>query len=409
MNKRKWLIVFIIVIILLVIGMLIFKDNKEEIKEDGSKMNIAEDFNSDLIRKVHNKENYLISPYSIEIALNMLREGAEGNTKLELDKVLGNRKINNIQIENILSVANGLFIKNKYKNDILGSYYNTLKNKYNSEILYDDYDTPLVINNWVNQKTNGMIPKILENIDPYFVLGLANAVSLDIKWKSEFECNNTTKNTFTKINGAKVDVEMMHASYKDEDYKYIDENDLKGIILPYVYDESDTSKLEFIALVPSNIDEYINGLTIDKLNNIDIFRKPSGNGVKINLSLPRFTYEYEIKDFIGVLKKMGINDVFDSEKADLQGIMKRSNEVPNIYVDTAIHKTKIELNETGTKAAAVTYFGIRANGMMPEQEKEIDIAFDKPFIYMIREKNTKEIIFFGSVYEPNIWNGTTCK
>ena len=83
----------------------------------------------------------------------------------------------------------------------------------------------------------------------------------------------------------------------------------------------------------------------------------------------------------------------------------------NVYVGEAIHKTHIDLNEKGTKAAAITYFGMFKNSAMIEEEKydTIDIKFNKPFIYMIREINTKEILFFGTVYESNIWKGTTCE
>ena len=81
----------------------------------------------------------------------------------------------------------------------------------------------------------------------------------------------------------------------------------------------------------------------------------------------------------------------------------------NLYVNTAIHKTKIELNEKGTKAAAVTYFGLdKATAVRPDYEVR-NIVFNKPFVYIIREKNTGEILFFGTVYEPNIWNGSTCE
>ena len=82
----------------------------------------------------------------------------------------------------------------------------------------------------------------------------------------------------------------------------------------------------------------------------------------------------------------------------------------NIYVATAIHKTYIDLNEVGTKAAAVTYFGIeKSNAALPEDEKKtINITFDKTFIYMIRDVKTKEMLFFGVVDAPNTWKGTTC-
>ena len=80
----------------------------------------------------------------------------------------------------------------------------------------------------------------------------------------------------------------------------------------------------------------------------------------------------------------------------------------NYYVDTAIHKAIIELNEKGTKAAAITYFGIAGNALQRDEFEVKKIVFDKPFVYMIREAKSGEILFFGSVYEPNEWQGSTC-
>ena len=86
----------------------------------------------------------------------------------------------------------------------------------------------------------------------------------------------------------------------------------------------------------------------------------------------------------------------------------RNEEIRNIYVGEAIHKTHIDLNEKGTRAAAVTYFGMyKATGFMKEKEKAV-ITFNKPFIYMIKDAETGELLFFGVVYEPNKWQGSTC-
>ena len=88
--------------------------------------------------------------------------------------------------------------------------------------------------------------------------------------------------------------------------------------------------------------------------------------------------------------------------------MNRNNEIPNLYVGEAIHKTHIDLNEKGTKAAAVTYFGMYKATSVMKQPERVKVTFDKPFMYMIRDSKTKEILFFGTVYEPNKWNGSTC-
>ena len=168
------------------------------------------------------------------------------------------------------------------------------------------------------------------------------------------------------------------------------------------YEKNDN--LEFIGILPkSNVSEYINNLTKEELESLEKNAKEVDDVFEINLALPTFGYDYELPNFEQVLKDMGISLIFDAEKADFTNIIKTTH----IYVNEAIHKTHIDLNEKGPKAAAVTFFGFKANGMLI-QKKSVDITFDKPFIYMIRDKNSKELLFFGVVYEPNKWIGSTC-
>ena len=420
-NKKTIKVLLMIFIIGIVISSMILaierrrEMNKKESdvvnKKDpfeGQNITLSNDYNIDIIKLFNisaGKNNYLLSPYNIEIALNMLRDGADGNTKKELDKVLGNRVINNVSVKDKIGIANGVFIKNMYKNDVLEEYYNILKTKYNSELIYDDFYTPDKINNWVKEKTNDMIPKILDNMNPNFVMGLASALAIDVKWLSGFDCSITNSQEFTKINGEKVSVEMMHDSYKYGSYKYLKNDDAIGIILPYQKEENSNVELEFVGILPNkDIDTYINELTNDKLNNLLNSAKTASNDFHVNLSLPRFKYDYNEGNFKEILKYLGIRDAFDTIKANFKKMVK-----VDVYVGEAIHKTHIELNEIGTKAAAITYFGLDLKAALEEPKyEEVSVVFNKPFMYMIREKNTKEILFFGTVYEPNIWNGTTC-
>ena len=402
--KKEIIIIILIVIILLVCSFFIFK--KEKNKEE---ITISHNFNIDLIKLVSNdnKDNYLISPYSIKIALNMLKEGANNNTLKEIDEVLNEPLINKIDNPNI-KIANALFIRNKYQNIIEQKYISTIKNNYNGEILYDDFNSPKVINDWVNLHTDKMIPKILDNISNDFVLGLANAIAIDVQWEYPFECEVTTKETFTKNDNQKIDTEMMHNSYTDSNVSYFENDKSKGIIIPY---QKDTN-LEFIGILPNDINKYLFNLTADDLLNIDNNKKSASNELHINLSLPRFSYNFDLSTFKNILIKLGIKDIFNQSNANLTNIITKENLIKNyldnIYVDEAIHKSYINLNEKGTKAAAVTYFGVKANAMPMPSYDTIDINFNKSFIYMIREKTTKEILFFGVVNTPNKWNGTTC-
>ena len=283
-----------------------------------------------------------------------------------------------------------------------------LNDKYKSEIIYDEFTTPDKINNWVKDKTNGMIEKILDEMNSDFVMGLASALAIDVKWLDEFECTSTNSEEFTKINNEKINVQMMHNTYKNMNYKYFKNDDSEGIIIPYQKEEDSNVELEFIGILPTgSVDSFVKGLTKDKLINIDKNVRVAGEDLHINVSLPRFKYDYEPNDFISILKGLGIKEAFDPDNANFKNMIEIKE---NVYVGEAIHKTHIELNEKGTKAAAITYFGMFKNSaMLPSDPEIINIKFNKPFVYMIREKNTKEILFFGTVYEPNTWNGSTCE
>ena len=421
MKKKSIIMLSIIVAIVLTFtGMIIInrhKDNKTTTYDD-SYGYISGEFNLNLIKTVNetNKDNYLISPYSIEIALNMLKEGARENTYDEIVNVVGDRKINDVIIKDHISVANAGFIKNEYKKYIKKDYYNTLNNNYHSEILYDDFKTPKVINDWVKNKTNGMIDKILDNMDEDFVLGLANAIAIDVEWDSSFDCNSTTSQKFTKIDGTTMQTEMMNNILEYTDARYLENSDATGVIIPYKKYNTDGKEvfedgnnLEFVAILPKdNVNTYINNLNNQKLNDLYKSAREVNEDFEIHLSLPRFKYDYELANFKDVLIKLGIKDAFNPNTADFTNIMDRNEEIRNIYVGEAIHKTHIDLNEKGTRAAAVTYFGMyKATGFMKEKEKAV-ITFNKPFIYMIKDAKTGELLFFGVVYEPNKWQGSTC-
>lgn len=396
------------------------KKEKTNIPDKPSTPKVEHDtnFNINVIKTMATDKNYLISPYSIEIALNMLKEGANNNTRKQIEDVVGTRNINNISIKNRIKIANALFVKNKYKKYIKDSFYNTIKEEYKGEILYDEFKTPDVINNWVDKNTDGMIIKILDDIDPDYVLGLANAIAIDVEWASPFDCSSTRSDKFTKIDNSIINVEMMHNSYKYS-AKYIKTDDATGIILPYrsynaktgEEDYEEENNLEFIGILPNtDVKSYINDLTQDKLDDLYKNTRSASSTFEIYLSLPRFKYEYDAKEFKHNLMDMGITEVFDENNADLTNIISKNNDMNNIYVGNAIHKTYIDLNEKGTKAAAVTYFGVYETSAIEIEEKEtVSIVFNKPFIYMIRDKKTNEILFFGTVYEPNLWTKSTCQ
>lgn len=405
----KKIIIVLMGCVLVLVGVLFLLFNNKDKNKDNKEI-VKADFNSKLIDVINkeNSDNYLISPYSIEMALRMLSEGTDTTTYKEIDDLIGKREMPTFASEKRISVANALFLRDKYKDIIKDNFVNTLKQKYDAEVLIDKYKTPDKINNWVSKKTYKMIDKIIDTVDKDFVLGLANALVINLEWKHQFECDSTSAYKFN--NGEKTyDVEMMHNEFRS-DIKYLNDKDIKGIILPYfVYDDKgeinydeEGIALEFIGLMPNDINKFLNEFTTKGFDEITNSFKSVQAKEKVNLAIPRFKYDYSL-DLMGVLKILGVSEIFSSY-ADFTRIF---GEIGDLYISDAIHKTHIELNETGTKAAAVTYFGMKASAMI-EDNKVIDITFDKPFVYVIRDTKTKEMLFFGVVYNPTAWTKTTC-
>jgi len=426
-NNKNLIMIIGIIVIFMIVGGIFMLNNKNEDKNDNRtipvdnpdiNVNLNNQFNMDIIKIVNSKEtgNYLISPYSIEIALNMLKEGSDGETYNQINKVVPARDITYFDVKNRMSVANAIFVKENEKENISENYIQKLQTSYKADLIYDKFTTPDKINNWVNKKTYGMIPKILDDISRDFMLGLSNAVAIDVEWANQFECGKTRSKEFTTPNGVK-NVEMMRNNYTKRTY-ILNDNE-QGIILPYKsytstgeadYDNRDDSiKLEFVAIMPikEDVRTYINNLTNEKLNNILDSAKELNSNQELNLELPRFEYDFNDNHFMNDLNDLGIKDVFNPDLADLSK-MKSEKSTDQLYVSTAIHMTHISLNEKGTKAAAVTYFGVdRASAFIGEKEY-INITFNKPFMYMIRDTKSHEMLFFGVVESPNEWKGSTC-
>ena len=396
--KKK--IIIICLTILLVLGGIFIgikmKNNKKTNQDDEVTIepSISKgDFDYNLIHLVNkNTKNYLISPYSIGYALSMLKDGAKDETLTQLNELLGNTKYDKFEnVEDRIGIANAIFIKNIYKDDISSNYLNTLKNKYDSEIIFNELLNADPINNWVKNKTYNMIDKVIETIDKDFVLGLVNAIAIDVEWKTKFEEENTYDGTWN--NDKKVS--MMHSS---NTVTYIENDKAKGIIKDYK--KYGDTELEFIAILPNdNLQEYINNFNKEELDSILSNKKVPDSNLDIKLTIPKFSYDYQYEKLKDDLISIGVVDVFDGTKSNLRNMLT-DDSILQLYASDVIHKTHIELSESGTKAAAVTFIPIFKNTAMPQEKEVINIVFDRPFLYIIKDKNSDNIWFFGTVYNP---------
>lgn len=399
------LIAFGVVVIFAGIRMFEKKNSTEEKKEEKepykpNDVNI-DGFTYSFLKLETKNENIIYSPLSIKYALFMLKDGANGKTLKELDSLIGNLSLTKYEnIDKVLSLANSIFVRDSYKEYIIDSYANTLRDSYNAEVFYDEFKDASNINNWIAEKTFNIIKNMLSDDavrDKNLKVALVNALAIDMEWLEKFKNENTRSETFTKENGEEIKTAMMHHTTRSSDFKYTDTDDFKMVSMP-LSDYSGT-QLEFIAIMPEKekLKEFITSDSFENdlenlLNNMTIL-----SDRKLSISIPRFEYNYktELKDD---LETLGIHDAFINGVADFSNMSNSE-----LFVGQVLHKADIKFSEEGIKAAAATVIMMKDNAMFEEPEEITYLKFDKPFMYVIRDKNTNEVWFTGAVYEPALW------
>ena len=362
--------------------------NKKENKENKENTNNYNEYK--YLSLEFKNQNIIYSPLSINSAFLMLKEGSEGKTYEELNNLFSKTNIKKYENTDKLSIANAVFINNDFKEKIKENYINSLKEKYNAEVKYDSFINADSINNWVSEKTLKLIDKIIDEITEDTKLILVNALGINIEWVNKFECTSTNGSDFTLVDGSNYLATTMHNTYYSNSSYYKDDN-IQAVSLD-LKQEGNTN-LEFIAIMPNNINEYINNINNEEINKvIDKLIKVDFNN-RLRLSIPKFKFDYELK-LKEDLQSLGIKKVFTTE-AELDKIG------PNLYVSDALHKANIDFSEDGIKASAVTALIIKASTAL--EENYVDININKPFIFIIRDKESKDIWFIGTVLKPNSW------
>ena len=362
----------------------------------------SDDFSLEFLKMENNKKNTIYSPLSIKYALNLLNEGANGNTKTQIEKVIKNLKLTPYKnIDNVLSFANGVYIRDSYSKDVKSDYINSVKNKYNAEIKYDQFKNASNINKWIEEKTFGKIKNMIsDNIvtNPNTKMILLNALAIDMEWETPFEREGTSSKEFNLADGNKMNAATVFLETTSKSISYYKDSDITSIQMDLK--KYDNTELEFIAIMPEkNLDDYVKKTTIKDINKIlENSKKASDAGTKVIIRIPRFSFNYELK-LKEDLVKLGIEDAFDRQKADFTNM---TDDIQGLYVSDALHNANIDFSEKGIKAAAATAMVMLAKASRPTKEP-IRIEIDKPFLCMIKDKNTDEVWFVGTVYEPSLW------
>lgn len=356
------------------------------------------------IREESTKENIMVSPFSISVALAMAYNGAESETKTEMQNTLRlsgltPKKINasykmliialqNLDKNAVLKITNAIFYKNGFS--VKPDFIDINKEYYYAEVDGLDFNAASsveTINNWVAEQTNHKILKIIETLSPDDRMILLNAIYFNGTWKTKFDEEDTQTRNFRKLDGSDVEIPMMN---KEDVLNYSTNNLFQAIELPY-----GNGNYNMIVLLPNeekNSQDIIDDLSSENWKN---WNESFEIKEHVVVTMPRFkfSYEFQLKE---VLKKMGILKAFSDSEANFSGITNDED----LYISSVFHKSFIDVNENGTEAAAVTSITIGVTSVGTEPIQKIYFTVDKPFIFAITEKDTDAILFIGEIRNP---------
>ncbi|MDE7365745.1 MAG: serpin family protein [Lachnospiraceae bacterium] len=343
-------------------------------------------------------KNILISPESVLSALAMTANGANGQTLAEMEEVLcGGMEIHSFNeymytYHNRLTatkdvtfhLANSIWLKDEPELQVKEDFLQTDRNYYNADIFQADFDTDTVadINQWVDVNTNGMIPQLLTEIPEGAELYLINALAFEGEWENSYEEKRINEaGTFTDYLGNEETVTMLRST----ETQYIAGEHVTGFVKNYKGGD-----YAFLALLPEEgirVEDYIASL------NGEDFLALYDNRMyqEVLVEIPEFTYDYdtELKD---ALSSMGMEDAFEPG-ADFSNMAET-----DLYISRVLHKTHIQVDRAGTKAAAVT-----AVEMSKASDVEMDVTepprvyLNRPFVYAIVDTETGLPVFLGAV------------
>ena len=361
-------------------------------KVSGEAITFKDEFN--ILKFMPDDKNYMVSPFSLKMAMSLAANGADGTTKDEILTAFG---IDNLDSYNTvakelieryegtssvkLNVANSIWLnKDVAGKDIkfTDEYKKLVSEYYKGTASEEDAkNIAMKINSWVEKKTNNKIKNLLPEGDAKFLSVLVNTIYFKGEWAEQFEEYATKEEDFTDRNGKVEKTDFMH---KTERYRFYEDENMKMVRVPYK-----GGKTAMYLVLPTNEDKMDIATALDNMNSY-----------KIRLSFPKFKTEYSLS-FKEILKHIGIEKAFEKWEAEFDEVMFEGvKEEENVYVDDVLQKTFIEVDENGTEAAAATAVIMNeATSIGPGMEEIKEFKADRPFIYFIRDDVTHEVLFIG--------------
>ncbi len=409
--RRKVCFVICIVMVFTLLASCAKKEEKIEPKPEGRPLNTGKEdemsgetvINTGLPEKsvygvgildrlYRSGENIVVSDLSINMALAMLAEGAKGETLAELEAYLGCpideyrafvlRYLKELPDNEEMKVL----ISNSYWKDeactIRDSYGKILEDNYKAlfkEVDFSKEGTAAMINDFVKDKTKGLIDHLVDDGDIYDLkMMIMNCLYFKGLWGDEV--NIVKEEDFKGLKNTKK-TKMLFTS---EDTYFENE---KAVAFSKKY----MGRYEFIGILPKEEGDF----SLQDLDISSLLKSRNDSDYKVHTMIPELDIKFG-SDITTALEEMGIKHVFAPELADLGNMSDES-----LYADTVIHKTRLKLNKEGTEAAAVTAIMVKATGLpMMEKRTEVDIHLDRPFAFLIYDTENDIALFTGKVMMP---------
>jgi serine protease inhibitor len=346
--------------------------------------------------------NIFISPTSVALALAMTYNGVDGTTKSAMEETLRKQGLTVEQLNQsykdliealvsvdskvLLEIANSIW----YRSDIqvLPDFISANKTYYDADVTSMVFDALAkdIINGWVADKTHDKITEVLDGIPADAVMYLVNAIYFKGIWKSEFDKEKTTDLPFNLRDGSKIQVPTMQ---QQDTFNYFSNDLFSAVELPY--GQGNYSMIVMLPGIDKNTDDLVSALSIENWN---AWTNEFVNRYVV-LHLPRFKFEYN-KLLNQDLTDMGMGIAFTGG-ADFSKI----DPTRDLMISRVIHKTFVEVNEEGTEAAAVTVVEIIETSFPGGDTGPVYFYIDRPFLFVIKEKDTGTILFIGRVNDPS--------
>ena len=363
---------------------------------------------SEIMESEGEGRNIMISPTSMMMAFGMLENGASGATLSDIENVIGGglavEQMNPMMYslaerfessEDVRwNVANSVWLRDDGRFEIVPEFAQAARSYYNADIWKAAFDEKTVedINAWADEQTYGMIKEIIDAIDPETYMYLINAVAFEGEWMNGYEDTDIWEDyEFHNYDGSISNVNMLCST----ESRYMELGNGIGFVRPYKGGD-----YSFVGILPeegTSVEEYIASLAEDGADFAEAFRNAKGYESDIIVKFPEFKNEYEI-EMAELLKSMGMETPFDPDNADFTGLIAASGdrEYP-VYIGAVLHKTFIEVNREGTRAAAVTSITLDCAGVEPDFVPPMIITLDRPFVYAVVDNETGLPVFLGTV------------